>query len=162
MAFENLKPYQDEIVRLRQPGADQKTLHQVVEYLFETHRLRTTPGTLSRFMKELERDAPGVAIREATQAEEQAVEVIAVLTEVLAEVRGRSEEQRVAIEHLAGQVAVNTRVIEELEKQLSLSSISANDTISATVLRGIWMRALIFCAALVSLISLGVIFVFKP
>lgn len=33
MAFENLQPFRDEILALRHPGPNQKTLTEVAEYL---------------------------------------------------------------------------------------------------------------------------------
>jgi hypothetical protein len=147
MAFENLEPYRDEILALRRPGPGQKTLLEIADHLSERHKLRTTPATLSRYINSL-RPAAGLPSLEASRQEREAIDTVAVLTEVLAEFRGRSDEQRVAIEHLAGQVAIQTRAIEELESQVAKSATGASD-ISSAALRSIWWRALIISSLVV-------------
>ncbi len=76
MAFENLEPFKDEIIALRQPGPHRKTLQEVCESLFERNQLRTTPGTLSRYLKELQTTGSPVAAPEATPEQEQRLEMI--------------------------------------------------------------------------------------
>lgn len=139
MAFENLEPFRDEILALRRPGPGQKTLAEICDHLLAKHKLRTTPGTLSRYLKDLKQPI-GVALRDPDEIERQQIDALALLTEVLAEMRGRSDEQRVAIEQLAGQIAVHSRTIEELEKAIQKPREGAAQ-ISAPVLRKIWLRA---------------------
>jgi hypothetical protein len=146
MAFSNLEPYRDELKSLRQQG---KTLTQIADHLVSAYRVETTPGTLSRFFKA---NAPQLAPREMTQAEEQRFEAVALLTEVLVEVRARSEEERLAIEHLAGQVAVNTASLAGLEQRLAVATAipaqpkTANEALTAETLRRIWTRAALVIA----------------
>lgn len=139
MAFENLEPFRDEILALRRPGPGQKTLVEICDHLLEKHKLRTTAGTLSRYLKEL-RQPIGVALRDPDEAERAEIDALALLTEVLAEVRGRSEEQRSAIEQLAGRVAVQSSTIEELEKAVQKSQ-GRTGAIDPRTLRKIWARA---------------------
>jgi len=160
MAFENLEPFKDEIIALRQPGPHRKTLQEVCEILFERHQLRTTPGTLSRYLKELQTPDSQVASPEATPEQEQRLELISLITEVLAEVRGRSEEQRLAIEHLAGQVRVNTAALEELERAVnSAPKVEAieGQAVPPHLLRRIWARALLICGLLSAAIAGGIL-----
>jgi hypothetical protein len=146
MAFSNLVPYARELKTLRQEG---KTLTQIVDHLATAYQVETTPGTLSRFFKA---NAPQLAPRELTQAEEQRFEAVALLTEVLVEVRARSEEERLAIEHLAGQVAVNTASLAELEQRIASQSPiprtpkAATEALAADTLRRIWTRAALVIA----------------
>ncbi|MCC2099330.1 MAG: hypothetical protein KDJ29_20740 [Hyphomicrobiales bacterium] len=153
MAFENLQPFRDEILALRHPGPNQKTLTEVAEYLFDKHGLRTTPATLSRYLKEL-RQPVGIALRDATEQERAAFDTVAILTELMAEIRGRSDEQRVAIEHLAGQIAVQSRSIEELESKITQNPASAAP-INPALLRRIWLRAFIISFVIAALIATG-------
>jgi hypothetical protein len=141
MAYENLEPYRDEILKLRRPGPDRKTLQDICDLLFERHKLRTTPGTLSRYITQLKPPFPDAGVRSPTPPEQDKLEAVALLNEVLVEVRGRSEEQRAVIEHLAGQVAVQTRAIEELEKAVAKGA-TAQLNVPPEVLRRIWVRAL--------------------
>jgi len=165
MAFENLEPFKDQIIALRQPGPHRKTLQEVCEILFERHQLRTTPGTLSRYLKELQTPDAPVAPPEATPEQEQRLELISLITEVLAEVRGRSEEQRLAIEHLAGQVRVNTAAFEELERAVNsapkMEAIEGH-AIPPHLLRRIWARALLICGLLSAAIAGGVLWWLQP
>ncbi len=161
MAFENLEPFRDEVLALRRPGPAQKTLSEICDHLFDKHGLRTTPGTISRYLKEL-RQPVGVALREPTDPERERLEAIALLTEVLVEMRGRSDEQRVAIEHLAGQMAVNTRSIEELEKAIRQQD-RAGEGASPIPLRKIWVRAFLVSTILVgSLMAVAIWFWIRP
>ena len=164
MAFENLEPFKDEIIALRQPGPHRKTLQEVCEILFERHQLRTTPGTLSRYLKELQTSGSPVASPEATPEQEQRLEMIGLITEVLAEVRGRSEEQRLAIEHLAGQVRVNTAALEELEREVNAAPNVADDSqaVPPHLLRRIWARALLICGLLSAAIAGGIVWWLQP
>lgn len=164
MAFENLEPFKDEIIALRQPGPHRKTLQDVCEILFERHQLRTTPGTLSRYLKDLQTSGSPVASPEATPEQEQRLEMIGLVTEVLAEVRGRSEEQRLAIEHLAGQVRINTAALEELEREVNAALNLADDgqAVPPHLLRRIWARALLICGLLCAAIAGGVVWWLQP
>lgn len=149
MAFENLAPYRDEIVSLRRPGANQKKLYEVCDILRDRHGLITTTATVSRYLSHLKADGQ---LRAPTDAEREQIDVAALLTEVLTEIRGRSEEQRLAIEHLAGQLRINTGSIEELEKAITRQPSHADgaNAISPAIIRQIWMRAF-----LVSLLVVG-------
>lgn len=158
MAFENLQPYRDDILALRRPGPGQKTLIEIADYLFEKHKIRTTPATLSRFLKDL-RQPPGIALREPTEQERIALDTVAILTELMAEIRGRSDEQRVAIEHLAGQVAVHTKSVEDLEKKLVAQTATSPTDVPPGLVRQIWMRALLVTMTLVGLIATGAYYV---
>lgn len=159
MAFENLEPFRSEILALRAPGPHQKTLLEIADYLLEKHKLRTTPGTLSRYLKEL-RQPPGIVLRDASEAERERLDAIALLTEVLVEVRGRSEEQRAALEHLAGKVAIATRSIEELEKKVGGTS-TPSSSIPPPLIRTIWLRAFAISATVCLLLSILLIYWLK-
>lgn len=150
MAFENLEPFRDEILALRRAGPSQKTLSEICDHLFANHKLRTTSGTLSRYLTYL-RQPVGVALREPTEPERERLEAIALLTEVLVEIRGRSDEQRLAIEHLAGQVGIATRSVEELERKVA-NPATGGAIPSPVLIRQIWIRALA-----VSIIGVGLI-----
>jgi hypothetical protein len=159
MAFENLDPFRSEILALRAPGPHQKTLLEITDYLLEKHKLRTTPGTLSRYLKEL-RQPLGVALRDPTEPERERLEAIALLTEVLVEVRGRSDEQRTALEQLAGQVAIATRSVEELEKKMG-SGDRTTPAPAASVIRSIWLRAFVISATVCAVLSAALLFALK-
>lgn len=161
MAFENLEPFRDEILALRRPGPAQKTLSEICDHLFDKHGLRTTPGTISRYLKEL-RQPLGFALRDPTDPERERLEAITLLTEVLVEIRGRSEEQRVAIEHLAGQMSVNTRSIEELEKVVRQHD-RVGEAAPPQLLRRIWVRAFLISTLLIgSLTAAAMWFWLRP
>lgn len=160
MAYENLEPYRDDILALRRPGPAQKTLNEVCDFLFEKHKLRTTPGTLSRYLKDL-RQAPGVALREPTDSERERLEAISLLTEVLVEIRGRSDEQRLAIEHLAGQVTINTRAVEELEKAALAKSATGTGQVPPALIRKIWLRAFVVSLLLAAIASGGLYWILR-
>jgi len=148
MAYENLEPFREDILALRRPGPSQKTLNEICDYLLEKHKLRTTPGTLSRYLKELRQPA-GIALREPSDPERERLEAISLLTEVLVEIRGRSDEQRAAIEQMAGQIAINTGTIEELERRLAQPRSGPVETDLRPVIRKIWLRAFLTCLAVV-------------
>jgi len=145
MAYENLEPFREDILALRRPGPHQKTLIEVCDYLLEKHNLRTTPGTLSRYLKDL-RQPLGVALREPSDPERERLEAISLLTEVLVEIRGRSDEQRAAIERLAGQIAINTGSIEEMEKTVAGLTRAGSEPDLRPLVRRIWLRALLGCS----------------
>lgn len=153
MAFSNLVPFAQELKTLRREG---KTLSQIVDHLAAAYKVETTPGTLSRFFKA---NAPQLAPREMTQAEEQRFEAVALLTEVLVELRARSEEERLAIEHLAGQVAVNTASLGELEQRITSAAPTApqrqaaGETLTADTLRRIWTRAALLIAPVAGMVG---------
>jgi hypothetical protein len=153
MAFSNLVPYAQELKSLRQEG---KTLTQLADHLAAAYKVETTPGTLSRFFKA---NAPQLAPRELTQGEEQRFEAVALLTEVLVEVRARSEEERLAIEHLAGQVAVNTASLAELEQRITLQAAIqqqpkvTGEGLTADMLRRIWTRAVLIIAPIAGVVG---------
>jgi hypothetical protein len=159
MAFENLEPYRDDILALRRPGPGQKTLTELADHLFEKHKLRTTPATLSRYLKEL-RQLSGVTTPDPSRDEQEAIDAIAVLTEVLSEVRGRSDEQRAAIEHLAGQVAIQTNAIEELERQVA-GSAAGQGGIDRATLRSIWLRAIVISMVVVGVIATSLSYILR-
>lgn len=106
MAFESLRPHQSAILAWRE---QKLTLAHIADRLAEEHGVRTTPGTLSRFLKEV---SPKHGLREGTAEERSVIDALTLLTEVLAEVRGRGEEQRRAVEYLAGQIRVLTEVVD--------------------------------------------------
>lgn len=153
MAFSNLVPFAQELKTLRREG---KTLSQIVDHLAAAYKVETTPGTLSRFFKA---NAPQLAPRDMTQAEEQRFEAVALLTEVLVELRARSEEERLAIEHLAGQVAVNTASLGELEQRITSAAPTApqrqaaGETLTADTLRRIWTRAALLIAPVAGMVG---------
>lgn len=156
MAFENLLPYRDEIIALRRPGPGQKTLVDVSDWLFEKHKVRTTPASLSRFLKEL-KQPPGIAAPELNPSDKIALDSVAVLTEVLVEIRGRGDEQRVVIEHLAGQLAIQTKAIEELEKQVAKSATDTQTSQpDAALVRQIWFRAFAVSLVVVGLAATAI------
>ncbi len=160
MAFENLEPFRAEILALRTPGPSQKTLLEICDHLLDKHKFRTTPGTLSRYLKDL-RQPQGVALRDPTEPERERLEAIALLTEVLVEVRGRSDEQRLAIEHLAGQVSIATRAIEELEKTVATTA-TISDANSPALLRRIWFRAFAISGGIAAVVATVVIVLMRP
>ncbi len=159
MAFENLEPFRDEILALRRPGPHQKKLSEIADHLFDKHQLRTTPGTLSRYLKYL-RQPDGVALRELDDDERERLDAVALLTEVLVEVRGRSDEQRLAIEHLAGQVGIATRAIEELERKVAGSATGAGVP-STDLIRKIWLRAFGLSVVAVGLIAALIVWLLR-
>lgn len=152
MAFENIEPFRDDILAWRKPGPTQKTLNEVCDLLFEKHKLRTTPGTLSRYLKEMRIIAPDSGLRDATLPERERLEAIALLTEVLVEIRGRSDEQRVAIEHLAGQVGIATRSIEDLEKVVAGKPLG-EPAATPALIRQIWLRSLAISSLVTGVIA---------
>lgn len=107
MAFENLQPHRHRILEWRKKGL---TLGQVAHRLKTEHGVPTSAGTLSRFLRQA---GPDGALQTPTPEQRQTIDTLTLLTEILAEIRGRGDEQRMAIEHLAGQVRILTEVVEE-------------------------------------------------
>ena len=116
MAFEQLEPYRPEILQLRAPGPRRLTFSQLAEHLRVKYRLSTTPGTLCRYVKHL---SPDLAPREPTPTEEETIDTAMLFAELLAEVRGRGEEQRRVLEQHAGEIRVLSETIAELQQALS-------------------------------------------
>ncbi|MEL6621527.1 MAG: hypothetical protein AAFQ11_01460 [Pseudomonadota bacterium] len=106
MAFEALLPHKSTILEWRD---ERLTLARIADRLASEHGVRTTPGTLSRFLRET---SPKHGLREGNAEERSVIDALTLLTEVLAEIRGRGEEQRKAVEYLAGQVRVLTEVVD--------------------------------------------------
>lgn len=107
MAFENLHPHRERILDWRKKGL---TLAEVADRLKTEHGVPSSPGTLSRFLRQA---GPDGALQTPTPEQRQTIDALTLLTEILAEIRGRGDEQRMAIEHLAGQIRILTEVIEE-------------------------------------------------
>jgi uncharacterized coiled-coil protein SlyX len=153
MAYENLAPVRDVILAKRQRGPEQLTLTQLTELLKTQYGVVTTPGTLSRYLKDTA--SPDLALRPATPAEEKQVETAILQIELLAELRGRLEEQRAAIEYLGGQLRVLTESLEDIaQKPMKPVEVS---TPSPEIIRQIWLRAfvisLLFVGAMAGVIS---------
>lgn len=89
------------------------------------------------------------------------LEAISLLTEVLVEIRGRSDEQRLAIEHLAGQVTINTRAVEELEKAALAKPAAAGGQVPAELIRQIWLRAFLVSLVLTAIVAAGVVWMLR-
>jgi len=134
MAFDRLEPNRELILRLQAEG---KTLTDIAEELSRLKAIETTPATLSRFLKSIGKPQK---LRALSPAEERELDVAAVLAELLAEMRGRSDEQRAAIEHLAGKVAAVSGDIVELEKR-SAANTTIQESVPPQVLRRVWLRA---------------------
>jgi hypothetical protein len=143
MAFENLRPHRPFIEQLKKDG---KSLAEVVDALAEK-RCATTPGTLSRFLKEI---GSPYRPRDLTSDEKPIVDQTVLLTEIFAEVQGAKDEQRAVLEQFAGKLAVLTATVEDFEKQLVKASPQA------PVLRRIWLRAFAVTAAANAMILLAV------
>ncbi|MDX2263477.1 MAG: hypothetical protein NW215_00700 [Hyphomicrobiales bacterium] len=142
MAFESLDPYRAEILKLRTPGPDQRSFSQIANYLYDQFRLRTTPGTLSRYMKHL--NASG-GLRETTQPENAGIDTLILFAELLVEIKGRGDEQRAAIEAQASELRLLAETIAELQK----TQVASKGTIPPELVRGIWLRAFALSGALV-------------
>lgn len=135
MAFENLKPHRELIEKAKGEG---KSLAEIAE-LLAGRNVATTPGTLSRFLKDI---GSPYRPRELTRDEHARVDQTVLLTEIFAEVQGAKEESRAVIERLAGKVAMMSATIEELEKSLHRA------TPEARVIRKVWLRAFLVSLAL--------------
>jgi hypothetical protein len=134
MAFDRLEPNRDLILRLQAEG---KTLTDIADELSRLKAIETTPATLSRFLKSIGKPQK---LRALSPTEERELDVAAVLAELVAEIRGRSDEQRAAIEQLAGKVAGVSADIVELEKR-SAASTTTRESVPPEVLRRVWLRA---------------------
>ena len=106
-AFDNLQPVKPQILAWREENL---TLAQITDRLAREHSISTSPGSLSRFLREV---SPKTAPRAANGMARDTIDTLTVMTELLAEIRGRGDEQRMAAEYLAGQVRILTEVIEE-------------------------------------------------
>lgn len=130
MAFENLRPHEAFILELIEEG---RTLSQVVDVLDSRHGVRTTPGTISRFvtsLKPVRRKPPAKEAQPSLfthpvppSAPEPAStdpgpDVRAILTEILASVDGGRDEGREVMELLAGKISGLSGDLVELEKGL--------------------------------------------
>jgi hypothetical protein len=140
MAFEQLEPYRAEILQLRASGPGRLSFAQLTEHLRLKYRLSTTPGTLCRYVKHL---SPDLAAREPSAKEEEAVDTAMLFAEVLAEVRGRGEEQRRVLEQQAGEIRVLSEAFGELQSALKRPAV-----VEPAIIRRIWVRAFLFSLAL--------------
>jgi len=143
MAFDRLEPNRELILRLQAEG---RTLTDIAEELSRLKAIETTPATLSRFLKSIGRPQK---LRALSPAEERELDVAAVLAELVAEMRGRSDEQRAAIEQLAGKVAGVSADIVELEKRSAVST-TMREGVPPDVLRRVWLRAFVVAFAVAS------------
>jgi uncharacterized coiled-coil protein SlyX len=153
MAYEALEPVRNIILAKREKGPNQLTLAQLTELLKTQYNIVTTPGTLSRYLKDTA--APELGLRPTTAAEEKQVETAILQIELLAEVRGRLEEQRAAIEYLGGQLRVLTETIEDT--QISASKTPGPVAPSPAIIRQIWIRAFLLSVLLVGIVAAGVL-----
>ena len=153
MAYEALEPVREVILAKRAKGPDQLTLAQLTELLKAQYGVVTTPGTLSRYLKDTA--APELGLRPATVAEEKQVETAILQIELLAEMRGRLEEQRAAIEYLGGQLRVLTETIEDT--QISASKTPGPLAPSPAIIRQIWIRAFLVSFLFVGIVAAGVL-----
>ncbi len=134
MAFDRLDPNRELILKLQ---ADGKTLTEIAEDLSRLKAIETTPATLSRFLKSIGRPQK---LRALSPTEAQELDVAAILVELLAETRGRSDEQRAAIEALAGKMAGVSADVAELEKRL-VADTTTRQGVPPDALRRVWLRA---------------------
>lgn len=118
MAYDRLEPVRALILRLQSEG---RTLTDIADELSRSKGIETTPATVSRYLKSI---GNAQSARELTPVEAAQLDTAAVLVELLAEVRGRGDEQRAAIEALAGKVAVVCAQTQELEKRIATFSRS--------------------------------------
>jgi hypothetical protein len=150
MAFEQLEPYRAEIIQLRTPGPGRLSFSQLAEHLRAKYRLSTTPGTLCRYVKQL---SPELAPRDPTTKEEAAVDTAMLFAELLAELRGRGDEQRRAIEYQAGQI----RVLMEMVAELQTTRAVVAPAIDPLLIRRIWIRAILFSIGVIGTLAIAVI-----
>jgi hypothetical protein len=148
MAFDRLEPNRDLILRLQAEG---RTLTEIAEELSRLKAIETTPATLSRYLKSIGRPQK---LRALTPAEERELDVAAVLAELIAEMRGRSDEQRAAIEQLAAKLAGVSADIVELEKR-SAASTTTRESVPPEMLRRVWLRAFAVAFAVVGALAVA-------
>lgn len=110
------------------------TFSQLAEHLRVKYRLSTTPGTLCRYIKQL---SPELATRETSANEEEAIDTATLFAELLAEIRGRGDEQRRVLEQHAGEIRVLSEMIAELQQQPNRPAPS----VDPGLVRRIWLRA---------------------
>ena len=139
MAFEQLEPYRAEILQLRAAGPGRLAFSQLAEHLRAKYRLSTTPGTLCRYVKHL---SPDLATRESSAKDEEVVDTAMLFAELLAEVRGRGEEQRRVLEQHAGEIRVLSEAFSELQ-----GALKRPVTVEPALIRRIWVRAFLFSLA---------------
>jgi hypothetical protein len=120
---------------------------QLAEHLRAKYRLSTTPGTLCRYVKQL---SPDLAPRGATPQEEETVDMAMLFAELLAEVRGRGEEQRRALEHQAGQI----RVLMEMVAEIQAVPDEPPPAIVPYIVRRIWIRAFLLSLSIIAPIAI--------
>jgi hypothetical protein len=150
MAFEQLEPYRAEILQLRAAGPGRLSFAQLMEHLRVKYRLSTTPGTLCRYVKHL---SPELAARNASAQEEAAIDTAMLFAELLAEVRGRGEEQRRVLENQAGEIRVLSEAVAELQRALK----PRGPAVSSDLIRYIWLRAFIVSTAIIAVLATAVV-----
>lgn len=155
MAFDRLEPNRDLILRLQAEG---KTLTDIAEELSRLKAIETTPATLSRYLKSIGKPQK---LRALTPGEERELDVAAVLAELVAEMRGRSDEQRTAIEQLAGKVAAVGADVVELEKRTAAST-TVQKGVPPEVLRRVWLRAFVVAFVVVGALAAGAWVLLRP
>ncbi len=96
-----------------------------------------------------------------TPGEERELDVAAVLAELVAEMRGRSDEQRTAIEQLAGKVAAVGADVVELEKRTAAST-TIQKAVPPDVLRRVWLRAFVVAFVVVGALAAGAWVLLRP
>lgn len=151
MAFDRLEPHRELILRLQ---ADGRTLTDIAAQLSRSKGIETTPATLSRFLKAIGKPQ---RLKELTPVEERQLDSTAVLAEIVAEVQGRSDEQRRVIETLAGKVAVMAADLAALDKRIAANTEMRSD-VTPDVLRRVWIRA--FATAIVIVGAVAAVGVF--
>jgi hypothetical protein len=154
MAYEALAPVRDVILAKRQKGPDQLTLVQLTELLKAQYGVVTTPGTLSRYLKDTA--SPELGLRPTTPAEEKQVETVILQIELLAEMRGRLEEQRAALEYIGGQIRILTETVESLQ----ITPSGAVPSPPPELVRQIWIRAFGFSVLVAAVLAIGLFAVF--
>jgi hypothetical protein len=143
MAFESLEPFRAEILQLRAPGPTQRSYAQIAEHLRQRFGVRTTAGTLCRYVKEI---APDRAGRTPDKGETAGIDTLMLFAELLAEIRGHGEEQRRAIEAQAGEIRILAETIAELHN----APPQQHPVPAPEHLRAIWLRALLVSTVLVT------------
>jgi hypothetical protein len=142
MAFENLEPFRAEILQQRAPGPTQRSYAQIADHLRQRFGVRTTAGTLCRYVKEV---APDRAGRAPDKGETAGIDTLMLFAELLSEMRGHAEEQRRAIEAQAGEIRILAEAIAELRN----APAERHSAPAPEHLRAIWLRAFGFSTLLV-------------